>query len=124
EPGRLPAGSCTREKDSAMKSFALPGPASVWRAARVRSLPLAAGLLAAAACAPSTTTTGAGEPEPSAGRAAQATPATTPRSADPRVGLKAGLFDAEEAVWNLRVVSKTPPPPEFVGVTNSDLAFT
>ncbi|CAN5650770.1 hypothetical protein BH23GEM7_BH23GEM7_40760 [soil metagenome] len=45
-------------------------------------------------------------------------------SSDPRVGLGAGLFDAEEAVWNLRVLSQTPPPREFVGVTNSDLAFT
>jgi hypothetical protein len=42
---------------------------------------------------------------------------------DPRVGLKPGLFDAAEAIWNLRVVSKTPPPEPFVGVTNSDLAF-
>lgn len=47
----------------------------------------------------------------------------TPPSPDPRVGLGAGLFDAEEAVWNLRVVSQTPPPDPFVGVTNSDLAF-
>ena len=44
-------------------------------------------------------------------------------SPDPRIGLEAGLFDAEEAVWNLRVLSQTPPPPEFVGFTNSDLAF-
>ena len=44
-------------------------------------------------------------------------------SPDPRIGLRAGLFDAAEAVWNLRVVSKTPPPREFLGVTNSDLAF-
>ena len=43
---------------------------------------------------------------------------------DPRVGLAAGLFDAEEATWNLRVVSTTPPPEAFLGVTNSDLAFT
>ncbi|MEO1021944.1 MAG: hypothetical protein AAFW89_05320 [Bacteroidota bacterium] len=42
---------------------------------------------------------------------------------DPRVGLKAGLFDAEEAIWNLKLVSQTPPPEDFVGVTNSDLAF-
>jgi hypothetical protein len=46
------------------------------------------------------------------------------RAADPRVGLKAGLMDAEEAVWNLKVLSKTPPPKEFIGQTNSDLAFT
>jgi hypothetical protein len=42
---------------------------------------------------------------------------------DPRVGLKAGLADAGEAVWNLRVLSETPPAEEFEGVTNSDLAF-
>ncbi len=46
-----------------------------------------------------------------------------PPSPDPRVGLKAGLMNAEEAAWNLRVVSKTPPPPTFAGITNSDLAF-
>ena len=34
---------------------------------------------------------------------------------DPRVGLKAGLIDAGEAVWNLRVLSKTPPSEKFVG---------
>ena len=48
----------------------------------------------------------------------------TPPSPDPRVGLRAGLFDAGEAAWNLRLLSATPPPPAFVGVTNSDLAFT
>jgi hypothetical protein len=42
---------------------------------------------------------------------------------DPRVGLAPGLFDAEEAIWNMRMVSTTRPPPDFVGVTNSDLAF-
>jgi hypothetical protein len=47
-----------------------------------------------------------------------------PPSADPRVGLGAGLFDAEEAAWNLRLLSATPPPRAFVGETNSDLAFT
>ncbi|MGY8799382.1 MAG: LVIVD repeat-containing protein [Longimicrobiales bacterium] len=45
-------------------------------------------------------------------------------SPDPRVGLEPGLFDAEEAVWNMRVVSRTPPPDPFVGKTNSDLAFS
>jgi hypothetical protein len=33
------------------------------------------------------------------------------------------VFDAEEAIWNLHMVSTTPPPQAFVGVTNSDLAF-
>ncbi len=42
---------------------------------------------------------------------------------DPRIGLGAGLFDAEEAIWNLRKVVSVPPPEDFVGVTNSDLAF-
>ena len=45
-------------------------------------------------------------------------------SPDPRVGLGPGRTDAGEAVWNLRVLSKTPPPPEFAGGINSDLAFT
>ena len=53
-----------------------------------------------------------------------APPLITPPSPDPRVGLKAGLFDAGEAIWNLRVLSSTPPVEQFVGVTNSDLAFT
>lgn len=43
---------------------------------------------------------------------------------DPRVGLSAGLFDAGEAIWNLELTSKTPPPEDFLGVTNSDLAFS
>ncbi|HZF68242.1 MAG TPA: hypothetical protein VEZ47_09410 [Gemmatirosa sp.] len=49
--------------------------------------------------------------------------ATAP-SPDPRVGLKAGQMDAGEALWNMRLVSKTPPPEKFRGTTNSDLAFT
>ena len=44
-------------------------------------------------------------------------------SDDPRVGLAAGLFDAEEAIWNLDFLSTAPPPADFVGSTNSDLAF-
>ncbi len=44
-------------------------------------------------------------------------------SPDPRVGLEAGLFDAGEAIWNLEMVSQTRPPEDFIGVTNSDLAF-
>ncbi len=44
-------------------------------------------------------------------------------SPDPRVGLGSGLFDAEEAIWNLEKLSSTPPPKDFLGVTNSDLAF-
>jgi hypothetical protein len=40
------------------------------------------------------------------------------------VGLRAGQMDAGEAAWNMRLVSKTPPPAKFRGSTNSDLAFT
>ncbi len=32
-------------------------------------------------------------------------------------------MDAGEASWNMRVISKTPPSPKFLGSTNSDLAF-
>jgi hypothetical protein len=44
-------------------------------------------------------------------------------SPDPRVGLEPGLFDAGVAIWNLELLSATPPADDFVGVTNSDLAF-
>lgn len=44
-------------------------------------------------------------------------------SPDPRVGLSGGLFDAGEAIWNLQLLSTSPPPEAFVGKTNSDLAF-
>ncbi|HYK09754.1 MAG TPA: hypothetical protein VEV39_03055 [Gemmatimonadales bacterium] len=44
---------------------------------------------------------------------------------DPREGLKAGLWNAGEAAWNLRVVSHTHSPDSvFLHSTNSDLAFT
>jgi hypothetical protein len=80
-----------------------------------RSLSLTLGLLSVAACAHS------GGPE---GATPKGSMSTTAPSPDPRVGLHAGLRNAQEAVWNLRVVSETPPSQEFVGITNSDLAFT
>ncbi|MGH7555130.1 MAG: LVIVD repeat-containing protein, partial [Longimicrobiales bacterium] len=51
---------------------------------------------------------------------------------DPRVGLRPGRADEErrivetaaEASWNLRLAAHMPTPEPFVGVTNSDLAFT
>jgi len=46
------------------------------------------------------------------------------RKPDPRVGLRAGLTDAGQALWNLKLVSTTPPSEKFTGVTNSDLAFS
>ncbi len=51
------------------------------------------------------------------------TPSLAQNMDDPRVGLGAGLFDAEEAIWNLSMLSTSVPPEAFVGVTNSDLAF-
>ena len=56
----------------------------------------------------------------------------SPPNPDPRVGLKPGKVDtsrrnilakAGEATWNLRLLSNSPPPEPFRGVTNSDLAF-
>jgi hypothetical protein len=49
---------------------------------------------------------------------------TSAPNPDPRIGLRAGKFDAAEASWNLRVLSKTPPSPQFMEKVNSDLAFT
>ena len=98
-----------------------------WIAFPLASLSLAVALQSAG-CASSTATSGAAmpaAPAPAAPAApGHAGPADRPPSPDPRVGLKAGLWDAGEAAWNLKVVSKTPPSEKFVGVTNSDLAFT
>ena len=99
----------------------LPSPA------RLRSAAALLGVLVLGACAGQQPM--ADMPDAPASTAASATPAarTLPApdrpSPDPRVGLGAGLFDADEAVWNLRLVSATPPPEAFLGVTNSDLAF-
>ncbi|HKP48384.1 MAG TPA: hypothetical protein VJU17_00120, partial [Gemmatimonadales bacterium] len=81
------------------------------------SLTLALGVASMAACSHSTSNAGNGSPAPANSKS------TTPPNPDPRVGLRAGKMDAGEAVWNLRVVSKTPPSDQFVDVTNSDLAF-
>lgn len=43
---------------------------------------------------------------------------------DPRVGLKAGKFDAGTAIWNLKMLSTTQPSAKFMNVTNSDIAFS
>ncbi len=56
----------------------------------------------------------------SGGGANNSTVAPTP---DPRVGLRAGLRDAGQAAWNLRLLNNTPPSEKFVGSTNSDLSF-
>jgi hypothetical protein len=43
---------------------------------------------------------------------------------DPRIGLKPGMWDAQMALWNMRMISTTPPPKGSLGSTHSDLAFT
>jgi hypothetical protein len=43
---------------------------------------------------------------------------------DPRVGLKAGRWDAAQAAWNMRMLSTTPPTGKVLGATHSDLAFS
>jgi hypothetical protein len=60
---------------------------------------------------------------------ASSNPAPSPAPApdpgrDARVGLRAGLLDAGEAISNLKVTAKAVSPEGFLGVTNSDLAFT
>ncbi|HMG95695.1 MAG TPA: hypothetical protein VK565_05295, partial [Gemmatimonadaceae bacterium] len=75
-------------------------------AVRALSLSLALGLLTAAGCAP-----------------AVSSRSTSPIP-DPRVGLRAGKFDAAEAAWNMRVVSETQPSEKFAGITNSDISFS
>jgi hypothetical protein len=70
-------------------------------------LSLAVGLASAAACTSSPKTSQSATPK-----------------VDPRVGLKAGLWDAQQSSWNLKVLSETRPPEKFVGSTNSDLAFS
>ena len=48
----------------------------------------------------------------------------TAPSPDPRVGLKAGWWDAGQAAWNMNMVSTTPPSGKSLGQTHSDLAFS
>ena len=75
---------------------------------------LAAGCLWVAACSTSSPGMGA-SPAPDL--------STRPPSPDPRVGLQPGRTNAGQASWNLRLVSNSPSPDGFLGVTNSDLAF-
>ena len=72
---------------------------------------LAAAVLVASACAHL----------PGAGSAGGAGGAPSP---DPRVGLKPGMYDAEQAAWNMKLLSNSKPQGAFEGATNSDLAFT
>jgi hypothetical protein len=73
------------------------------------------GIAALASCAKNTGTTAS---------MSTTAPMTTGGPHDPRVGLKAGMFDAGTALWNMKLTSTTPPSGKFAGSTNSDLAFT
>ena len=63
--------------------------------------------------------------------AAQTNSAVTAPRQDPRIGLRAGWFNAGTANWNMRLVSTTPPSPQFINrdtagdfrFINSDLSF-
>ncbi|HUF13787.1 MAG TPA: hypothetical protein VMN78_11850 [Longimicrobiales bacterium] len=81
---------------------------------KLRSSGLALGLLALGAC------TSAPSQPATPGPTALSTERPEP---DPRIGLRAGLTDAGQASWNMRLLSNTPSPEPFAGVTNSDLAF-
>ena len=82
------------------------------------SLGIAIALVSATACAPAISST--------AGTNSSISPNMSPGEPipDPRVGLRAGKFDAATAAWNLRLLSTTQPSEKFTGITNSDLAFT
>jgi len=65
-------------------------------------------------------------PPPPAEMPKPATPvvsATAP-TPDPRPNLKAGRWDAEQAAWNMRMLSTSPPQGKTLGSTHSDLAFS
>ncbi len=110
---RTPLGAANRTgwlRNAGRRAGARPIPA----------LALAAGVLALGACTHAATTP-AGAPAPEAPGEVRSLSAPNP---DPRVGLKAGLTDAGEAAWNLKLLSATPPPKDFIDGVNSDLAFT
>jgi len=94
----------------------------------ILSLSLAAGLFTAGGCASSSTSSASA----SSTAPAPAYMSIQPPSPDPRVGLGGGWMNAAEAIWNLRVVSKTPPSEKFINLStpgdrrlvNSDLSFT
>ena len=90
------------------------------------ALALAIAVLGGCATSSDEPMTGTASLEP-AGPAIEPAPLANAPSAvpdpDPRVGLRPGLTDAGEASWNLELLSNTPSPEPFAGVTNSDLAF-
>jgi hypothetical protein len=84
----------------------------------------AARLLALALCAASATACAHSGMSSSSGASPAADMSVNAPSPDPRVGLKAGLWDAGQAQWNIRLLSNSRPTGKFLGETNSDLAFS
>jgi len=93
-----------------------------------KRLPALVGIgLLAAACAPALEH----RAEPASAPSAVSEGVGTPEHADPRVGLGAGLHDAEEAASGMRLLANSPRPegfydPDDIGamdLANSDLAF-
>ncbi|HEY4211182.1 MAG TPA: hypothetical protein VGM84_06860, partial [Steroidobacteraceae bacterium] len=103
--------------------FISPRSAAPWASASL----LSAAVLSIAACAHPGAESGSG-----AGPAPAPVASLVAPSPDPRVGLKAGWFDAGTAGWNMSLVSNTRPSKDFIvdslpgngALTNSDLAFT
>ncbi len=87
-------------------------------AVSIRAAALSAAAFTFAACTHSMASTGGTAPAPAA--ADMSTMAPNP---DPRVGLKAGIWDAGTAEWNMHLLSNTRPSEGFDGKTNSDMAF-
>ena len=120
-----------------------PAPSAPPPAAPPAATPPSGGPLAAAPAPPSETSAMPPAGDAAGGRGGRGTPppppppppavmpppvapivsATAP-APDPRVGLKAGRWDAAQAAWNMRMLSTTPPKGRTLGATHSDLAFS
>ena len=92
------------------------------RAGAARTIPLVLAAAVMSACAQTATTTNT-TPEGAPVPQTSVELSTAAPSPDPRIGLRAGLMDAGQALWNMRLISATPSPQAFAGGINSDLAF-
>ncbi len=95
---------------------------TTWNSARA-IVPMLTATFAAASLLACGTSSSGGVVMTGADPAPAATASREKPDPDPRVGLRAGMFDAGQASWNMRLVSETPAPSDFRGITNSDLAF-
>src|SRR4051794_20515968 len=145
----VPACASSKTKASApatpnAPAAATPAPAPAPAAAPPPAAAPAAAPTPAAAAPPAAPASAAPEtmaPPPAAGRGNPPPPPPPPPSnyppppvtpivsataptPDPRVGLKAGRWDAAQAAWNMRMLSTTPPKGRTLGSTHSDLAFS